>query len=307
MRFRLFHVLLLASIALLARAGEYRPPRLASGEVDLQGVWAHTNLTPFERPEDMTSLVITREQAAQIERKIAASNDDLSRPAEPAVYFSERSIEPIRGELRSSIIIEPVDGLIPGNDVFKELVKKARGGVLTAFDGPEARPAAERCLGAPSASPPVMLVPSGDLRQIVQTPRAIVISSEELHEARVIRMNAKHAPPAVTSWLGDSIGWWDGATLVIETTNFAPTSAARMSPNGMFFVSPGTVVVERFTRVSEDEVSYTFSVTDPMYYTQPWRGETRFHRSTERMLEYACHEGNYSMAYGLQGARVATQ
>jgi hypothetical protein len=290
-----------------AQAGDYRPPRLADGQVDLQGIWGHTNLTPFERPADLKTLVITREQADRIEGKIAASNADLSKPAEPALYFDERHVEPIRGELRSSIVVEPANGLIPGNAHFLQLQKQTRGSVLTAFDGPEQRPGSERCVSAPSAAPPSMLVPATDLRQIVQTPQAIVISSEELHEARVIRMNAKHAPAAVVSWLGDSIGWWEGETLVIETTNFAPTSATRMSPNGLFFVSPRTIVQERLTRTSNDELSYTFTVEDPTYYTAQWRGETIFHRSDARMLEYACHEGNYSLGYALQAARVLEQ
>ena len=132
---------------------------------------------------------------------------------------------------------------------------------------------------------------------------AIVIASEELHEARVIRMNTQHAPASITSWLGDAIGWWEGGTLVIETKYFAPTSAARAGPGMLFFVGPDTVVTERITRVSADELSYTFTVEDPSYYTQPWKGETRFSRSDEHMLEYACHEGNYSLPFALMSAR----
>jgi len=155
-----------------------------------------------------------------------------------------------------------------------------------------------------SAAPPVTVVPASDLRQIVQTPSAIVIASEELHEARVIRMNAQHTPAAIVSWLGDAIGWWEGETLVIETKHFAPTSAARAGPGMLFFVGPETTVTERITRVSADELSYVFTVEDPSYYTQPWKGETRFGRSDEQMLEYACHEGNYSLQFALMSARA---
>jgi hypothetical protein len=284
-----------------AAAAGYQPPRLPDGQVDLQGVWSHTNLTPLERPADLKSFVITPEQAAAIEARIAARNEDLSKPAEPSLYFDTRTVEPIRGELRSSIIVDPADGRIPGNALFKEEAAKMKASVLTAFDGPEQRPGSERCVSAPSAAPPVSLVPAGDLRQIVQTPDAILIASEELHEARVVRMNAKHAPAAVTSWLGDSIGWWEVDTLVIETTHFAPTSATRAGPNSLFFVSPQTVVTERIRRVADDELSYTFTVSDPTYYTRDWHGETRFKRSNFNLLEYACHEGNYSLGYALQG------
>lgn len=147
-------------------------------------------------------------------------------------------------------------------------------------------------------------MPAADLRQIVQTPHSMIIASEELHEARVVRMNAQHGPAAVVSWLGDSIGWWEAETLVIETKYFAPTSAARAGPASLFFVGPDTTVIERITRVSPDELSYVFTVEDPTYYTQLWKGETRFGRSDEQMLEYACHEGNYSLRYALMGGRA---
>jgi hypothetical protein len=294
----------LLAVATVVQAGEYRPPRLADGQVDLQGVWAHKNITPLERPADLKSFVITREEAAQLQTRILAKSEDLSRPAEPSVYFWERGVEAIRGEYRSSIITDPADGKLPTNDRFKTLAKAAGAAVLTAFDGPEARPGSERCLAAISAAPPVTVVPAADLRQIVQTPHSMIIASEELHEARVIRMNAQHGPAAVVSWLGDSIGWWEGETLVIETKYFAPTSAARAGPASLFFVGPDTTVTERITRVSRDELSYVFTVEDPTYYTQPWKGETRFGRSDEQMLEYACHEGNYSLRYALMGGRA---
>ncbi len=288
---RYIYVCGLLAAAAAAQAGEYRAPRLTDGQVDLQGVWSHKNITPLERPADIKSFVITRDEAAQLQARILAKSEDLSRPAEPSVYFWDRGIEPIRGEYRSSIITDPADGKLPGNEHFKTLAKATGGAVLTAFDGPEARPGSERCLAAISAAPPVTVVPAADLRQIVQTANSIVIASEELHEARVVRMNAKHVPPAVVSWVGDSIGWWEGETLVIETKYFAPTSAARAGPASLFFVGPGTTVTERITRVSESELRYLFTVEDPTYYTQHWKGETRFGRSDEQMLEYACHEG----------------
>jgi hypothetical protein len=301
---RYIYVCGLLAAAVTAQAGEYRPPRLADGQVDLQGVWSHRNITPLERPADAKSFVITREQAEQMTARILAKSEDLSRPAEPSVYFWDRGIEAIGGEYRSSIITDPSDGKIPATDRFKTMAKAAGAAVLTAFDGPEARPGSERCLSAISAAPPVTVVPAADLRQIVQTQNAIVIASEELHEARVIRMNAKHTPAPVVSWLGDSIGWWDDKTLVIETKYFAPTSGARAGPAHVFFVGPDTTVTERITRVSQDELRYEFTVEDPTYYTRPWKGETRFGRSDEQMLEYACHEGNYSLAYALMGGRA---
>jgi hypothetical protein len=290
--------------AAVAQAADYRAPRLADGQIDLQGIWSHKNLTPLERPAELKTLIITRDEAVQLQARILGKEEDLAKPSEPSEYYWERSVEPIRGEYRSSIITDPADGRIPANDHFKALAKAFGAGVLTAFDGPEARPNSERCLAAISAAPPVTLVPASDLRQIVQTPHSIVIASEELHEARVVRMNAPHRPAAVVSWVGDSIGWWEGATLVIETKYFAPTSAERGGPDSLFFVGPDTTVTERITRVSRNELSYVFTVEDPTYYTGPWRGETRFERSNDQVLEYACHEGNYSLANALRSARA---
>jgi hypothetical protein len=287
-----------------AKDRPWHPPRLADGHVDMQGVWGHTNLTPFERPDNLKTFAITAAEANEIKAKIVAKTDDLSRPAEPSLYFDDRNVEPIRGELRSSMILDPADGKIPGNEAFKTKMASARDGVLKAFDGPEQRPLSERCVGAMSSMPPVILIPASDLRQIVQTPDTIAIVTEELHEARIIRMNAQHASAKIESWEGDSIGRWDGDTLVIETKYFAPASGVRAGPNSAFLVSPATTVTERLTRVSADEMSYVFTVDDPTYYTKPWTGETRFHRSSSRMLEYACHEGNYSLAYVLMGARA---
>jgi hypothetical protein len=270
----------------------------------LQGVWSHKNLTPLERPDDVKSFVLSRDEAAQLTAGIMAKEDDPARPNEPAEYFWERTIEPIRGEYHSSIITDPADGKIPATERFRALEKAFGAGIMTAFDGPEARPTSERCLGSMSSAPPITAVPADDLRQIVQTPGFIMIASEENHEGRVIRMNASHAPAAVVSWLGDSIGWWEGETLVIETRYFAPSSAERGGPHSLFFVGPDTKVTERISRLSADELSYAFTIEDPTYYTQPWKGETRFVRSREQMLEYACHEGNYSLANALRSARA---
>jgi hypothetical protein len=294
----------LLAAAAAAQAGDYRAPRLPDGQVDLQGVWSHKNITPLERPAELKTFVITREEAAQLQARILAKTNDLSKPGEPAEYFWERGVEAIRGEYRSSQITDPADGKIPGNEHFKSLAKATGAAVLTAFDGPEARPGSERCLAAVSSAPPVTVVPASDLRQFVQTRNAIVIASEELHEARVVRMNAQHSPAAVVSWLGDSIGWWEGETLVIETKHFAPTSAERGGPSSLFFVGPNTTVTERITRVSRDELQYLFTVEDPTYYTQPWKGESRFGRSEDKILEYACHEGNYSLPFALMSARA---
>jgi hypothetical protein len=127
-----------------------------------------------------------------------------------------------------------------------------------------------------------------------------VFFSESLHEARIMRLDSRHPPAAVTSWLGASTARWEGDTLVVETRNFNP----EQNRSADFLISTGTVIVERFTRVSRDELNYVFTITDPTYYTQPWTGETLFRRSDEPIFEDACHEGNYSLKHILEGGRV---
>ena len=290
--------------ASLADAAVYRPPRLADGRPDLQGVWDHVDATPLERPQKFTTLAITPEQAADLARTLEQVAEDRSTPTEPTEYFNARRILPIRGELRSSIIVDPPDGRIPGTPAFKEWQVLTRAEVVNGLDGPEQRPTSERCLGNPAAQPPNLYNPGTNLRQIVQTPDAVLIVTEVDHFVRSIRMNARHAPAAVTSWAGDSIGWWEGSTLVVETKYFTPSDRGRVAMGIAFLISPDATVTERITRVSDDEINYVFTVDDPANYTRPWTGETHLMRTNDRMLEYACHEGNYSLRYILQGGRA---
>jgi len=215
-----------------------------------------------------------------------------------------RQLEPIRGEYRSSIIVDPPSGRIPGNARFNAWQAGIQHHVLNAMDGPESRPASERCLGNPASQPPILYNPGMNLHQIVQTRETIVFYSEWGHDARVIRINGKHAPPQVTSWLGDSIGWWEGDTLVVETKNFAPSDPGRVVRSINYKISPQATVIERFKRVSATQLDYSFTVDDPVHYTQSWSGETHFLRSDESLFEYACHEGNYALANILRAARA---
>ena len=147
-------------------------------------------------------------------------------------------------------------------------------------------------------------VPTLNLHQIVQTPAAVLIQSEWNRDARIVRMNARHNPAALASWLGDSIGWWEGDTLVVETRHFAAAGRERSTAGIYFLVSPATVVTERFTLTADDELSYEFTVADPTWYTTTWKGRNRLRRSHEPILEFACHEGNYAVRFVLQGMRA---
>jgi hypothetical protein len=139
--------------------------------------------------------------------------------------------------------------------------------------------------------------------QIVQSPDAMVILVEMVHDARVVRMNGKHVPKNITPWMGDSIGHWEGDTLVVETTNLNPGQKAHYGIKQRFYLPPTGKVIERFTRVGADEILYQFTIEDATAYTQPWRGEVPLRATRDQIYEYACHEGNYALPGILAGAR----
>jgi hypothetical protein len=297
----------LLSLCATAQAAEksrtYHVPRLPDGHVDMQGLWKNSNLTPLERSQEFTQLTITAADAARLKAQYLAGTGGPNQPDDPGRGLEDRNYEPIRGELRSSQIINPDDGKIPWNEAYQAKPVALRGTVLNAFDNPEDRPPIERCLSS-NGAPPMQPNLDGNIYQFVQTPATTVIVSEFVHDARIIRMNGTHSPAEITSWLGDSVGWWEKDTLVVETKYFAPSSAVRLNARYVYLVSPQTIVIERFTRVSDNEMNYVFTVTDPTYYTRPWTGETHLLRSKERMFESACHEGNYSMRNILEAARA---
>jgi len=167
------------------------------------------------------------------------------------------------------------------------------------YDEPEIRPLAERCLMGfgSTAGPPMLPVLYNNLKRIVQTEDTVMILVEMVHDARIIRMNQEHAPPEVTTWLGDSVGHWEGDTLVVDTTNFRDTPSLGQASRNLH-------VVERFTRVDADTLLYQFTVEDPTVWTAPWSGEYVWPASDDKVYEYACHEANYSFGGILRGARI---
>ena len=224
----------------------------------------------------------------------------------------------IDGQKRASLLIDPPDGRVPP---LTEAAKQRRGSNAydarptsdaaareddPGFEGPEAyndpeiRPLAERCLvGFSSTSGPPILPTYfyNNLHQIVQTPDAVMILTEMVHDVRIVRMNAQHAPPTVRKWLGDSIGRWDGDTLVVETTNFTDKTRFRGS-------SPAMKVTERFTRLDARTLRYQFTIDDPSTWTRPWTAEYAWPATNDLLYEYACQEGNYAMGNILRGARL---
>ncbi len=136
-----------------------------------------------------------------------------------------------------------------------------------------------------------------NLKRIVQTESHVMILVEMVHDARIVRLNAEHASPDIRGWLGDSVGHWEGDTLVIDTTNFNDRPVLAGASRNLH-------VVERFSRIDEDTLLYQFTVDDPTVWTAPWSGEYIWPATASRVYEYACHEANYSFGGILRGARV---
>jgi len=221
----------------------------------------------------------------------------------------------IDGEWRTSIIYDPDNGRQPPvtaarRQQIAEQVGFRRANDGTAwwlevgdgsgpYDDPELRPLAERCLlGFGSTSgPPMLPVLYNNLKRIVQTDDTVIILVEMVHDARIIRMNAEHDPPEIRKWLGDSVGHWEGDTLVVDTTNFSDRP-------GLSGASRNLHVVERFRRNPDGSLHYQFTVEDPTVWTKPWSGEYPWRPSEERVYEYACHEANYALEGILKGARL---
>jgi len=220
----------------------------------------------------------------------------------------------VEGQIRTSMVVEPTDGRVPPyNATALKRIAAARArpistaserqdGVaepLGSYDNPEQRPLSERCLlgfGSTSGPPALPDYFYNDLHQIVQTPDSIMILSEMIHDARIVRMNAQHLPQNIRRWMGDSVGHWEGETLVIDTTNFTDKTRFRGSTESLH-------VIEHLTRVDDKTLLYRFTVEDPDTWDRPWTGEYTWPVTDQRMYEYACHEANYALTDVLRGAR----
>jgi hypothetical protein len=309
-----------SAVAFAAAAAPYNPPRTRDGVPDLQGVWNNASFTRLQRPAAFKTLEASDSEVRAFEQGLDASHTQMNRAVSPdapapsagaGVGESEwREFGPglarIDGRARTSWIVEPADGQIPFTPAARAASDAAYAADAVNLDNPENRNTADRCLlgtGSP-AGPPLLNHTYNANYQIVQTRDAVAIVAEMNHDVRIVRLNDKvHAPPAVRPWMGDSIGWWEGDTLVVETTNFNPGESWRWNNGGSAVLSPDAKVTERFTRVGPRRLLYAFTVDDPANYTRVWRGEEPLSASVEPMFEYACHEGNASMIGELAGAR----
>lgn len=296
-------VLLSLPVSILAQQSEtYQVPRTEYGDPDIQGTWGARFSTLLERPEGVP-LVLSPEQAAGFAQG-AYQQGGLAGNTDPDIdIFGPPVLTRVNGEYRTSVIVYPEDGRLPYNE--QGIQASSYGYFLgTGFDHPEQRPGVERCIEA-WASPPMRAFAYQLYNGFVQTKDKIAIVSEENAPLRVIHMDGQGRPDALRSMEGHSIGHWEGDTLVVETTHYDGRLPARATMGRPMLISGDAKVTERFTRVSETELMYQYTVDDPVYYTEPWRGEFSFTLSDQNHIyEYSCHEGNYSMTGALRGERV---
>lgn len=330
---RLTHTLVAAALSLVATSATLaqRP--------DLNGTFTNMSLTGLTRPEGVEPLVVNADLAQQIAdgtpiAGIAPGDFDESAPAEspngapPAgsIDFGLRGynsfwtdpgsqLANVMDEFRTSYIIDPPNGQIPRlEEPLVDLNRKSFGyRYLTGIgdnSGPEALPLAERCLigFGNTAGPGMMGTLYNSTYQFVQTDDYVTILVEMAHDARIIptfeseeEARANRRPSVLQQWFGDSVGWYDGDTLIVETVNINPQQMQQSSVP----ISAAGKITERFTRYSDTEIVYQFTVDDSNLYSQPWTAELSFHVTDGRLYEYACHEGNYAMPGILAGARRA--
>ena len=319
-------------------SGSWEVPRTAHGHPDLQGNWTNATITPMQRP-DGQDRVLSRDQVVAIEgdreefieEQLAPSDPDRDAPDQGGTFFGDPLLDAASGgtggynlfwidagdrvaiydgEPRSSLVTNPDNGRIP--PLTAEARQRQRERMMAAsrfgeYDNPENRPISDRCIMSfgSNAGPPML--PNyfyNNNYTIVQTADHVMILSEMVHDVRVIPLFEREPlPEDIHPWMGDSRGWWEGDTLVIETTNIPEE---QLNAYGYLFPggSPEMRIIERLTRADPSTINYEFTVIDPATYTAEWGGQIPFKRLPGLVYEYACHEGNYAMENVLSGARA---
>jgi hypothetical protein len=282
---------------------------MKDGRPDLQGIWTNGTITPLERPPELADKAFfTPAEAANYEKQVRERNNGDRRDANPESdlatgyndFWWDRGAKVV-STLRTSLIVDPPDGRIPTltADAQKRAAARAEVRRLHPADGPEDLSLADRCIARPG--PPMLPAGYNNNHQILQTPEHVVVLSEMMHDARIIPVNSRpHLPANVRQLFGDPVGHWEGDTLVVETTNFTDKTNFRGAGENMR-------LTERFTRVDQDTLLYQFTVDDPQSFAKPWSGEIPMKKVPGPILEYACHEGNYSLVNTLSAARAAEQ
>lgn len=299
----------------------WTPPRTADGQPDLQGVWTNNSVTPLQRPRELGAKEFYSEaELAEIQKqqRERLSRDYDEDEGEPPANHSGVPGAPVENvhydhaqfgldwlqstvawNRRTSLIVGP-EGTIPPltPEARTRLAARAAQEKGHEFDSAKTRPLEARCITRAGNGPPLLPSRYNSNLQIVQGPGYVAIETEEIHDVRLIPLDGRpHLPKNIRQWSGDSVGHWEGNTLVVDTTNFTDLTPFPGAQN--------LHVVERITRTDQDTMLYQFSVEDPGYWTKPWSGEVLIKKITGQIYEYACHEANYGLENTLRGARVA--
>ena len=287
------------------------PPRTTWGQPDLQGVWDFRSITPMQRPNDRADQeFLTTEEAAEldqaaVERDVRSWNREARRTEAGGNvgaynnFWMDRGLRTV-GTRRTSLIVYPPNGRMPSMTPSGQERAQARRDYAQEHpaDSWSDFSSGVRCILGFNAGPPFTPSAYNNNMQLFQTPDTVVVMTEMVNTSRVIPLNGQpHLDPDVLQWSGDSRGYWEGDTLVVETRNFDPKRKWRGT-------TASTRLVERFTRVDAETLEYAFTVTDPETWTSAWTASVPLVLNPEPMFEYACHEGNYSMPVMLGGART---
>lgn len=316
----IFYAYLSGGQVQLQAAEPYQPTLNEYGQPDLQGTWFFGSTTPVTRPSDLGEQAThTAEEIAAIESETDETNLSQEAPLDPARPAPEAGAyigfeadfnfaakrhkrDKVLGEYRTSLVVEPANGQIPVREGFEDFNAKRRAEGLEAASSALAYGSGERCLAGGLAIPSLYPMPWNANLQIVQNEDYVMIMTEMIHDARIIKLSGENLGEHMSYWNGDLVGAWEGNTLVIHTNNFRPEHS-----QFLMRISEELEVVERLTPVSEEELLYRVEVTDPLAYTEKFVMERTIKRrpSNEPIYEFACHEGNYSLKWMLTGARRA--
>jgi len=307
--------LIIAALAVPATfaAENYAPPKTAFGVPDVQGVWNYKTRTGLERA-DVYEGELEVDEATMLEKMVStpdfiafleATGAEAPGPENVGGYNGfwitpGDALAQMNGKYRTSLIVDPPDGKIPWREEGQAVRQSQREELpmgMAQSDGPEGRTLSDRCLISFASTAPFMSSLYNNHMQIVQSPTHVVLLAEMVHNARIVAIDQEFRDLPYDKWLGDSIGYYEGDTLIVQTKNFNPWQVAKER-----LVSSNILLTERFSRVADDKLHYSFTIDDPELYTQPWTAEMPMYTG-EDLFEYACHEGNYAMRAILAGAR----
>ena len=316
-------VLLMSTAAAAQSASSPASLRTPDGHPNLNGVWDFRTVTPLERPSEFADqeFLSDEEVAAYAAERVLANNADLDRDEKKKITTSRGLVNGTRESRdlalayndfwwdrgtavvetrRTSLVVDPPSGLVPPlTDAAAERAAERLRVNQRPTEGPEDRPLGERCITGFNSGPPMLPAAYNMNVQIFQTADHVVLLNEMVHNTRIIPLDGSDHGP-VSLWTGVSRGRWEGDTLVVETKNFLRETSFRNSSKNLH-------LTERIQRLSEGTLLYSFTVTDPTTWTQPWTVELPMRLSDLPIFEYACHEGNYGMEGTLSGARVIEQ